>query len=70
VCVGIPYEVTVWTGNVREAGTDANVFIQMYGENGKTEEYSLRNRTDNFEKGQTDKFKVGYVVCASCSLDS
>ena len=30
----------------------------MYGEDGKTEEYKLRNRTDNFEQGETDKFKV------------
>lgn len=55
---GIPYEITVWTGDVRGAGTDSNVFIQMYGEGGKTEEYMLRNRTDNFEQGQSDKFKV------------
>ena len=55
---GIPYEITVWTGNVRGAGTDSNVFIQMYGEAGKTEESMLRNRTDNFEQGQVDKFKV------------
>ncbi|XP_074659812.1 lipoxygenase homology domain-containing protein 1-like [Tubulanus polymorphus] len=54
----LPYEVTVWTGTKRGAGTDANVFIQMYGENGKTEEYKLRNRTDNFESGQVDKFKI------------
>ena len=55
---GIPYEVTVWTGDVKGAGTDANIFLQMYGENGKTEEYQLRNRTDNFEQGQMDIFKV------------
>ena len=55
---GIPYEITVWTGDLRGAGTDSNVFIQMYGEGGKTEEYMLRNRTDNFEMGQVDKFKV------------
>jgi len=55
---GIPYEITVWTGNVRGAGTDSNVFMQMYGEGGKTEEFMLRNRTDNFEQGQVDKFKV------------
>ena len=54
----IPYEVTVWTSDVRGAGTDANVFLQMYGENGKTEQCNLRNRTDNFEQGQMDKFKV------------
>ena len=55
----IPYEITVWTGELSGAGTDANVFLQMYGENGKSEEYHLRNRTDNFEQGQMDKFKVG-----------
>lgn len=54
----IPYEITIWTGDVRGAGTDANVFVQLYGENGKTEEHMLRNRSDNFEQGQVDKFKV------------
>ena len=48
----------MWTGDLSSAGTDANVFIQMYGENGKTEEYPLRNKTDNFEKDHIDKFKV------------
>ncbi|KAL3842214.1 hypothetical protein ACJMK2_020253, partial [Sinanodonta woodiana] len=54
----IPYEITVWTGDVRGGGTDANVFIQLYGEDGKTEECFLRNKTDNFEQGHEDKFKV------------
>lgn len=57
-CKAIPYEVTVWTGDIKGAGTDANVFLQIYGENGKTEEVQLRNRTDNFEKGAVEKFKV------------
>ena len=48
----------MWTGDLKGAGTDANVFLQMYGENGKTEEHQLRNRTDNFENGMMDKFKV------------
>ncbi|KAK7479806.1 hypothetical protein BaRGS_00028986, partial [Batillaria attramentaria] len=58
--IGVPsqYEVTVWTSDTKSAGTDANVFLQMYGENGKTEEVQLRNKTDNFEKGHIDKFKV------------
>lgn len=54
----IPYEITVWTSELRGAGTDASVFIQMYGVDGKTEEYKLRNKTDNFESGQVDKFKL------------
>ena len=64
----IPYEITVWTGELRSAGTDANVFIQMYGENGKTEEYALRNKTDNFETSQVDKFKVMTMGIYSCTL--
>ncbi len=46
----IPYEITVFTGDKLGAGTDANVFIQMYGLNGKTEEIFLRNKSDNFER--------------------
>ncbi|XP_039606557.1 lipoxygenase homology domain-containing protein 1-like [Polypterus senegalus] len=52
------YEVTVITGNIRSAGTDANVFIQIYGENGKTELINLRSRSDNFERGSMDVFKI------------
>ena len=33
----------------------------MYGKDGKTTEISLRNKTDNFEKGHEDKFKVSVV---------
>ncbi|PIK54821.1 putative lipoxygenase-likey domain-containing protein 1-like [Apostichopus japonicus] len=55
----IPYEVTITTGDVSGAGTDANVFIRLYGDDGKkTEEFQLRNRTDNFEKAAVEKFKI------------
>ncbi|XP_071795423.1 lipoxygenase homology domain-containing protein 1-like [Asterias amurensis] len=55
----IPYEVTISTGTCSSAGTDANIFLRIYGEEGaKTEEFQLRNRTDNFEKGAVEKFKI------------
>jgi negative regulator of sigma E activity len=47
--------ITIKTGNKRNAGTDANVFVQLYGLDGKTEEIMLRNNTDNFEKGHVKK---------------
>ena len=50
--------MTVHTGDVRGAGTNANVFLVMYGEKGKSDQFNLRNRSDNFERGQADKFKV------------
>ena len=46
------------TGDVRGAGTNAGVFIVMYGKDGKSDEFWLRSKTDNFERAQVDKFKV------------
>ncbi len=48
----MPYEVVVRTSDVKGAGTNANVFIALYGNKGKTEDIYLRNKTDNFERAQ------------------
>lgn len=53
------YEVCVFTGDMLGAGTDANVFINIYGENGDTGERYLKN-SDNlnkFERGQVGRLK-------------
>lgn len=57
----INYEVSVVTGDVRAAGTNAKVFMQIYGETGKTELIILENRSNNFERGATDIFKVWWI---------
>lgn len=54
----INYEVTVVTGDVRAGGTNANVFCQIYGEEGKTEVLALKSRSNNFERDTTELFKV------------
>ncbi|XP_043937953.1 lipoxygenase homology domain-containing protein 1 isoform X2 [Protopterus annectens] len=54
----VNYEVTVVTGNQRNAGTNAKVFLQLYGDKGKTEVIFLKSRSDNFERGSVDVFKV------------
>ncbi|XP_056875603.1 lipoxygenase homology domain-containing protein 1 [Takifugu flavidus] len=54
----INYEVTVVTGDVRTAGTNANVSCQLYGEEGKSEVLALRSRSNNFERGTTEIFKL------------
>ncbi|XP_060927887.1 lipoxygenase homology domain-containing protein 1 [Limanda limanda] len=57
------YEVCVFTGDMLGAGTDANVFINIYGENGDTGERYLKN-SDNlnkFERGQEDVFTVAAI---------
>ena len=51
--------ILVFTTDTRGAGTNANVFVQVYDFNGKrSEEISLDNKTDNFEPGQTDRFTL------------
>lgn len=48
------YEVHVFTGTMWGAGTDANVYVNIYGETGDTGERRLRksNNLNKFEKGQ------------------
>ena len=54
----IPYQIEVYTGDERFAGTNANVFIQIYGVETKTEQKTLNDRSDNFERGKMDQFKL------------
>ncbi|CAF3698383.1 unnamed protein product [Rotaria sp. Silwood1] len=54
----IPYEITVFTGDKAGAGTDAKVFIQIYGLYGRTEEIPLKSKSDSFERKSIDKFKI------------
>ena len=49
---GFKYKVCTYTGDVRGAGTDANVTITIFGENGDTGEHCLDNSRNNFEKGR------------------
>jgi lipoxygenase homology domain-containing protein 1 len=47
------YKLTVFTGNKRGAGTDANVYVTMFGELGESGERKLdAKRRNNFEAGQ------------------
>lgn len=47
------YTVTVYTGSVRGAGTEANVYLTIYGKKGSTNEVNLKKGGKKlFEKGQ------------------
>ena len=47
------------TGSATYAGTDARVYLKMFGVKGTTREVELSiDGYDCFEKGQTDKFTV------------
>lgn len=55
--VPVKYEIIVITGDVKSAGTDANVFVTIYGVNGDSGRRQLRQKFRNlFERGRTDRF--------------
>lgn len=62
------YRVTVFTGDVPGAGTDANVFLIIYGDLGDTGERQLSksmNNSNKFERAQVQRpeghyFKLKY----------
>lgn len=54
----ITWFVMVKTSDEKNAGTDANVRIVLYGEKGKTDDMVLDNKGDNFEQGKIDTFKI------------
>eukprot|EP00798_Chlamydomonas_sp_ICE-L_P018432 gene18432-24908_t len=52
------YNITVYTSDMRGAGTDANVFIEMYGTKGAVGETRLDDKANNFERNMRDVFKI------------
>lgn len=51
--ISAPYQVQVTTGVQEGAGTDANVYLTVYGTKGETMEKKLINTFENnFEKGK------------------
>ena len=53
------YIITVITGDRRGAGTDANVTINLYGENGiQSGDKKLETNANNFERNQIEEFGI------------
>ncbi|CAF1040089.1 unnamed protein product [Adineta ricciae] len=53
------YHIAIKTGDVRGAGTDANVYIIIYGESGRSTTHLLDNIGKNdFERNTTSEFTV------------
>jgi hypothetical protein len=56
----VPYEITVYTGDVSGAGTSANIFVVIYGAELNTGECVLaetkKKKKGCFERSSTDQF--------------
>ena len=54
----IPYEITIFTGDVKDAGTDCQMTMTLYGNEGATPEISLEKGEEKFERGTVDMFRM------------
>ena len=53
------YHLELKTGAEENAGTDANVYFQMMGEEGESQEIELKNKGKGyFNRGQLDRFRI------------
>ena len=73
----VTYNLSMKVGDVHGSGADGNVYIQLFGTEGKTAKIQLRQAGDTrnrFEKGKTYKFTVDTVdigqVCSRATIRS
>ncbi|XP_074196129.1 lipoxygenase homology domain-containing protein 1 isoform X4 [Rhinolophus sinicus] len=57
----VHYEIEIWTGDVGGACTTARVYVQIYGEKGKTEVLYLSSRSKVFDRASKDTFQLEAV---------
>ena len=62
LCTAKTYHVDVFTGDEKKAGTDANVFITLFGSHGQSEEFHLSDSLTHM-----NKFERNHVSIASYS---
>ena len=56
------YDIVLSTGQKSLSGTDATVYVQLYGDKGTTEKFKFEDQSKElFEKGQTDTFRVRFL---------
>ena len=72
----LEWEIRVFTSDLRGAGTDANVTLQIHGSGGVSEPIPLGDNLANFEQGECDVFKgvlvptsIGTVEAVTVSHD-
>ena len=54
----VPYEVTFYTGDVADAGTDSQIFIKVFGVKGSSSNIFMDKMSERFERGKVDLIKV------------
>jgi hypothetical protein len=62
------YKVQVQTGTIKNADTDARVYIQLLGGKRMSPELRIDNRENNFERGKLDTFMLNHPLIFSSNI--
>lgn len=54
----ISYELTISTGDCKDAGTDSKVFVKFFGDRGTTSDIHLDKLSERFERARQDLIKL------------
>ena len=54
----VQYEMTVYTGDVKSAGTDSAISMTMFGTEGTTPQFVLDKDESRFERGGVDMIRM------------
>ena len=54
----VTYYVSITTGDLRNAGTNARVYVTLNGSLGSSGEYQMEGTGNDFRKGKTDSFRI------------
>jgi len=70
----VPHEITVYTGDVKSAGTDSAISLTLFGSEGTTPEFELDKDESRFERGGVDLIRmdlddVGKLLKARIAVD-
>lgn len=70
----VPHEITVYTGDVKSAGTDSAISLTLFGSEGTTPELVLDKDESRFERGGVDLIRmdlddVGKLLKARIAVD-
>ena len=61
----VPYELTIYTGDVEHAGCDCDVSLKLFGTNGSSSEHVIKKQEGNFERAAIDAFQVRLLASST-----
>ena len=54
----IPYNITIYTGDLPQAGTDSNIILKFFGSKGTSDDVYIEKMENRFDRGSQDNLMV------------